>query len=378
LVHALLGVVSLDLFAGTKSVLAVPLPGFPYALFIQSVACVSGAFLAGDRTDTVTASLLRNCFTFAARQFSSAEFRAAFAEIPPATLLRGFAQSPDSVPLFDPYSAVAGEALSFFATAILFHPTLIATIAENGFSNAFIQNLVFAAELAFEAIGFCYLHTIVISAIRRLLTNPLAADKLNEPFTGAFSCTFQPSKGSVADLLLSVCLRFPGSEAWLSVACIVHTVAPRLAVLAPQTAKGIVGLFAQAEGFAAVLLAEAFAIVVQQRGRKSALLLEIARAAPLFRAKSGAADPKLAQPLGIVLHFVEAVGGVHGKKIAAAVKAVDTEQLFPEVQPFTRKAQIVGKEMEKTWGQWSGALFAKAFESEFHQLMAAKPTPPAS
>jgi hypothetical protein len=381
LVHALIGTTSLDLFGGPKAALATPLAGFPHALFIESVSRVSAAFLAGDRADAVTASLLRNSFIFAARQFSSADFRAAFAEVSAWTLLKAFAQSPQAVPIFDPYSAVAGEALSFFYIAILFQPALVTTIAENGYSNGFVQNLVFAAELTFESVGFCYLHTILLSAILRIVANPIAAEKLNEGFDGEFACTFQPTKGSFADTLLSVCLHFSGREAWPSVACILHTIAPFVTAVAPQTAKGLIKFFAQAaeeEGLVAVLIAEAFAAVVQRRGRKSALLLEIARAGQLFQAKSGTADPKLARALAVVLRFVEAVAGVQGKKIAAAVKAVDPEQVFPEIQAFTRRPHIVGKEMERTWREWSRTLFARAFDWELHQLKVAKDQPAGS
>jgi hypothetical protein len=128
-------------------------------------------------------------------------------------------------------------------------------------------------------------------------------------------------------------------------------------------------LFAQAadEGGGAVIAA-AFAIVVQQRGSKSALLLEIASAADLFRAERTTTDPALARALAMVLPFVEAVSSVQKKKIAAAVKAVHVEALFPEIQGFAGRPLVVGKEMENTWAEWSAELSAKAFSCELAQL----------
>lgn len=377
-----MGVVSLPYFvppANARADFEVALPDFPYIRFVESVCEVSGSYLQQLRSGAaspVVVDLLCNSFTFVTRLFSRSDFRSSFASVNKELLLKAFSVSPAGIPIFEPYSAIGNESISFLYISVLLHPKFVPLLSDSGYSNQFVYHLIFAAELTFERLEFCYLHSVLLSTVLLIVSNPVAAAALNDDCPQVFNCTFRPSFRSFADLLLEVLLNMCGREDfWPSIACILHTIAPYLAAVSLPTAVKVVALFEQvvaADSGVIPLFLEAFASIVQRKQRpENGFLVAIYQKTKLFggvqtgNARATRALEKIAAFLALA-KVGRKKGPVTCEALGKRLAGLDVSQIVQE--NFGRRPHLAGGEIEKTWSNWADLLFLKAFQQEVQQL----------
>jgi hypothetical protein len=264
------------------------------------------------------------------------------------------------VPLFDPTSSVAEEALAFLYAAC--GPALASLIGEKKYSNRFIQSLVSAADRALES-DTPYVRVAVLSVLVRIVAAEPSASNLNDPVgTG---------DGSFGDLLLNGLIRVSTRRLWGSFGRVFHAAAPSLSSILPATAKAVLQFFREvvdAGDATAVLFVEAFALCVQV-GRCRALLVEIFRAREVVAGLVGGGRIPAAR--AIVERFADAVEeeqDENGGKIARAVAAVDKAALFPDVELFPRRAYEISIDTHRAVEQWIDGLIARKFAREHEGL----------
>jgi hypothetical protein len=347
LVHAFLGVFSLQLFAVPALPFVVRFEGFPVLLFIESVAQVSAQFLAKGCSDQVIAELLANSFILIARQPQDQAMRDSLVLTNPAKLLKAFASSP---PLFDATCPIADEALAFFYVSLCCHPNFASHVATSGEVNTFIASLAFSASRHVDENGYSPIVAIHFSSILHLLAFPDVALRLNSPVDGT------SSHGSYADLLLGACAKACTEELQVIVGRVFHTLAPSLSSVTSSTAQALLAAFAwiiDAGGRALPLWAEAFALIVQRHSPYSPeFRSEIFAAQQLFaRLKDSAKGPAVAT----VLRFITAAGSQENAATA------DDDTPLPAPEPFTESSAA-------EWTLCIDELFAQAFARELKEL----------
>ena len=384
LVHGLLGVLSLGYFVQTDSgrlQMAISLPDFPAQLFLQSTCGIATQYLQQLSTgvhDQVTFDLLRNCFALATRLFGDQSFRAAFKDVKPSVFLKAFALSPKAVPLFEPFSPLSSEALSFLYMALLSQPALAVQISKGKYSNTFIYNLAYTAQLVYERAGFCYIHSIVLSIILLLVTKPTACQNLSDEYTETFNCKYKLDKGSYADLVMNVLLNICDKENfWPSLVCIFHMLAPHVRTFSSRTAQRVMALFDLAmekQKPLVPLFIEAFASIVQKRDNSNNhfLVCLIQRGSALR--KMSADCPRIERSLPVLQKYITSAikaakatgkGKVSGEDFLKILEAIDVDQVFNgQTVTFVKHPHVFGGEMEKTWPEWADLLFARCFSAE--------------
>jgi hypothetical protein len=326
-----------------------------------------------------TVALLKSCLAFVTRLFPAPAVKEAIVSIPLETTIATFSLGPTEPPLFSPGGPFDLEAVSFFYLVLLLRPDFVAAIAENGFSNFFIINLLQAAKTAFEVTGFSYLHSVIIGAILMILYDARAAEALSAPAPNLFDASVQPPNGSHADLLI-------GTLFWVyrkpqfcpSVVCIFHLIAPCVSFFRTGTAAKVVQFFAAlvaGKSPLAVTMLEAFAGLLQRRDNGLngflAVLLERRR----WLLSLGFGEGKGAKAFAVVESFLKggksALKGLNGAEVSQAeITAVLATVEVAEEQRVTlaRKQHLFGGEMEKTWRKWADLLFVRSCKGEVEKM----------
>ena len=384
LVHALLGILSLNYFVkgdGARPHFVFEMTEFPPALFLHSTCGIATQHLQQLSTgvkDSVLTDLLRNCFALTTRLFVTESFRAAFKDVKASVFLKAFALGPKAVPLFEPFSSLSCEALSFLYMSLLCQPKLVTLISKGKYSNTFIYNLAYTAQLTFERADFCYIHSIVLSITLLLVTKPQICQNLSDEYTEKFNCQYRPDKGSYADLLMNVLLNICEKESfWPSLVCIFHMLAPHVRTFSNKTAQRVMALFdavSEKQKPLVPLFIESFAAIVQKRDNaNNHFLVYLLLRASVLR-KMTPDCPRLEQALPIIQKYLKSAiktakatkkSQVSGDELVKILEAADVDKIFGgETVKFTKHPHVFGGEMEKTWAEWADLLFAKSFSPE--------------
>jgi hypothetical protein len=370
LLNALVRVFSVGALASPPRFVALPLIGFPFAKLITNVANVSFRYLEqvhAGKTDQFTVPLLKSGFTLCVQLFDRADFRSAFSEIKRQRLVRSFALSAVGVPVFEPLSPLANEAVSFLYTALVLQPSIPQFLAVHLYSNTFVFYLISAAELVFEKSGFSFVHTLLFSSIIRIVAEPKAAAALNAPRAHDLQFAFQPPPGSYGDLLLNIAVHVCQSEgAWTWAARIFHAIAPFISHVSLQTGFGVLSLFEQAsaaDSSAMALFLDGFAAVVQRsQPPENGLIVAIFQRARTFRTLK--VPQSSGRALGVILAFLmvaRKLARAEQKSILTAEEAaqlfaqIEIAKSFPQTQAFTRKEPELADRLPG-WREWSDNL----------------------
>ncbi|KAK8887883.1 hypothetical protein M9Y10_038942 [Tritrichomonas musculus] len=344
--------------------------------------------------------LLRSLLALLVRLFTNPKFRQEISNIHPQIFLRAI-YAPEfndakeepkkiSLPLFDPLDPLSKETLSFLYMCALFQPGLVPLLTSKGYSNMFLYNLLWAAQLFFEKEGVNYIHSIILSTVLLIVADPKAAGYLNRPFKpsskgAAFiNCNFKPStdKGlSFGDLLLEVLLNFCQRDSFLpSLICVFHMISPYVNMFSTTTAFKMMELFEHVnEKFPSFvpLFLEVFATIVQQKDNsKNGFCPIIFSKQSLFKQIKND-SPSVQKSLPIILKYLKKARLLIKKEnkpkidineVSEILAKIDTEKLFPQPQMFIKHPHIFGGEIEKTWNQWADLIFQLTCEKDVKSI----------
>ena len=134
--------------------------------------------------------------------------------------------------LVDSQSAGAfHEVVALFYQTLLRHDEAIESL-KNG--KDFIVALLYPLQLFNEKGTLCYFHSLVLSSLVLLTSDPRISASLNDPFTAAFPCRQSVHRGSYADLLLEIITNTAGADFTKTspllpaVACIFHNISAHI------------------------------------------------------------------------------------------------------------------------------------------------------
>jgi hypothetical protein len=265
------------------------------------------------------------------------------------------------------------------------NPELVKKVAEGGYSNTFIYNFVYSAELSFEKGGVWYLHSVVIAAILLMVANSTAAEKLNEKYTEWFRAEYRPSHGSYADLLLEILFRISENSPFLtSVVCVFQFIAPYISSFSMSTALKVLTVFQNVhakdpDGLLVSLFLQAFASIVQREENKTNWFLVALFGKFSFFKDLEVNDTEGKEALDILLRWLKTSkkaaratnqGQMAATALAEVLAGIDIEGLFPEVVDFTLHPHVFGGEIEKTWAEWADLLYVRASGPEVQTMKA--------
>ena len=123
------------------------------------------------------------------------------------------------------------EVVALFYQTLLRHDEAIESL-KNG--RECIVALLYPLQLFNEKGTLCYFHSLVLSSLVLLTSDPRISASLNEPFTAAFPCRQSVHRGSHADLLLEIITNTAGADFTKTspllpaVACIFHNIAAHI------------------------------------------------------------------------------------------------------------------------------------------------------
>jgi hypothetical protein len=342
---------------------------------VESVCQVSRAYLERLRTgvpDPVHVDLLRNSFTLIVRFFRRPEFRIAFDAVDSGLLFRSFVLSPSHIPIFEPFSAISHESVSFLYISMVSRPGIIEEYWD--YSNVFVYYLIFSAEVLFEQLGFRPLHKVLLATILLIVANPSAATNLSQPCTQAFNCLFKPAFHSYADLILEVLCRHDVFRP--SLARILQAISPQLSSVSLVTAVKVLDAFQPSDDLAPIFL-DAFATIAQRRQPpENGFLVALYQKSGVFRAMADVAK-RGRQALGVVLAFLSAARDVvratkrseiECRQLAQLFARLDIAQICPQTQAFARKIRGDDGDVERSWGPWADDLGARLFGEDVQVL----------
>jgi hypothetical protein len=264
--------------------------------------------------------------------------------------------------------------------ASCFQPELVNLIGEQNYSNLYVFYLLSAAQSNYEKLGFCYLHSIILSVLLIFVANPVIASKLSHKCTRVLETRYKVA-GSYADLLINVVLNICDSDPfWPSFGCIFQMIAPHVGDVLLSTALRVIGVFEMVlskQKLLVPLFLEGFAGVVQRdENAANAILVALVRKHLLFK-KLDAEDPRMARPLGIIRSFLRvatrAIKATKKAQLCAAEMAevlADVHLEVDEVIEFPKHPHVYRGDMEQTWGEWATLLFVKAFRDEISKMQA--------
>jgi hypothetical protein len=359
LTRAYLAGVSVDLFADPPLRLRQPQEQFPFLIFIESLAAVSSQFQAGGRKDPVITDLLANSFLLIARQRHRFDLQQGLSRADATVLLKGFALSNDSLPIFDATSPIRDEANVFLETALLASPTLAALVSEKRYSNGFIRSLLATSEVAAET-RIPHIRTVLLSNILHIVAIESGARIINE--------TAGPAEGSFADLVLNTLVRVCPPKLWAAAGRIFHAMAPFLSSVSVATAKTFTEFFKRivAAGDQALgVYVEGFALLAQT-GLCPTFLAEIVRAKVIFAGLETNTVGRIAPAAQIIARYVGAVEQqkAAGAKLQGAISKVDVSALFSEIVLFARRHDLHTVEGLRVSDSWVDDLVLRRFERE--------------
>jgi hypothetical protein len=370
-VQGLVRILSIGSLTPRQHSLAIPLSGFPFAGLILSVAHLSRRFLEQlrtGRTDIFMAPLLKSGMTLCALLVDRPEFRSAFSEISLRTIVRSFALSASSVPLFEPFSPIANESFTFLLLSLTLNPSFAHVLAKHGYSIPFLFYLLSAAELVFTKAGWSPIHPLLFSALLYLVSDPIAVQSLNARCVRDIPFASRAPSGSNFDLLIGVATQACQPEsAWPSLAALVHAVSPTISHISVSASAAVLVIFERAvsaKSPSVSLFLDAFATVVQRRQPpENGLPIAIFQSANVFRDLQ--IERNDGRALGVVLAFLSTARSVIRAQNAMQLTAdeagrlfaeIDVTQTFPLTQGFTRRDTVLEGPREMEWERWTEGL----------------------
>jgi len=364
------------------------------SLFINSLCQYSYSFVRSFNYGNDFASLidfLKNGYALMAKiSLIDPEFGSAISEIPNHLAVGAFTGSKSltstSILSFNPVSPITSESLTFLYLVSLYKPDFAEYLATNGVSNIFIADLLLTMQNTYESVGFCYLHSIVVSTILILTYPPQGAKLLNEQFTSSFQSSYRPHRGSYADLLIEIMSNFADNDSLISsIICLFHHIAPYLTNSTLYSSFRLLQLFEKLNSLPMKeknrrmieLLLETFAKIIQTKPLLNTnMLILISQKAHLFK-KLKTDNIGFNASLDIILKFLSEAKRVliknNKRKLSTdeaveAIKQINTDELFPTVTVFDDHPHVFEGEMKDTFLEWSNLLFMRTFDTETEKL----------
>lgn len=280
-------------------------------------------------------------------------------------LLKAFAYSEDSRPLFCPASPFLSEAISFFDMAVSTQLDFLTVVSDSGLGNMFVANLLNVAQITFQKIKFSYLHSIIISIILLLVTDPAIAAGLSEAAEG----------GSHADHLLMVLLDLCESEEsfWASFACIFNLLAANVTVFSLQTEMRVLNFFetiCERQRLIVPLFMDAFvSVLAMTETPENKFLNALVERANFF----DGLEAKSINVLTPLQDFLDFVSDLQAEEEELAdddlVELLDElEFADTDIPRLLRNLHTFAGEMEKTYVQWTDLLFIRSWRAELGEM----------
>ena len=259
------------------------------------------------------------------------------------------------------------ELFALFYMILLMHPDAIESLP-NG--KQYIVSILLPLQLFNEKGSLSYFHSLALSSLVLLTSDPMLAASLNEPYTGAFPSKSSVHRGTYADLLVEIITNTVGSDLTQTasllpaVACIFHNISAHVRSFSFFTSNRIFRFLnlliesrdRQAPKLVQIVVDGIDQIIAEQFERNTTILMFVVRNQKTF---------KMLKTRGIEVKYVLAfISAFKAKVKATGIAKLGTdeaENIFKELNPKTfmtdyeppgPRGNVFTGEMAELWPDW--------------------------